>query len=334
MSGATVSRDVKAEFSFAKTGWKLALKFTVIAGISALAGCQGTFDDLVPKAERAVPGKLITKMKAKSMAFGSPIAIRIFKQEGDLEVWKQKTNGRFALLKTYKICKWSGKLGPKIKEGDRQAPEGFYTVKQHQMNPNSSYYLSFNMGFPNKFDRSHGRTGTYLMIHGACSSAGCYSMTDEQIAEIYALARDTFKAGQKSFQIQSYPFRMTPKNMFEYRDNPNFAFWRMLKVGYDHFETTKRPPQVEVCGKKYRFNVASESGKKFSARASCPPLYMRQSTALAYTKIKMRDDAVFDKLLAKEEGRSVRDFSNMSVAAALPGIKVVSATDAAKPASE
>ncbi len=334
MSGAMVSRDVTSKFLVAKTGWNLAFKATVIVGIGALAGCQGTFDDLVPKAERAVPNKLTTKMKAKSMAFGSPIAIRIFKQEGDLEVWKQKTNGRFALLKSYKICKWSGKLGPKIKEGDRQAPEGFYTVKQFQMNPNSSYYLSFNMGFPNKFDRSHGRTGTYLMIHGACSSAGCYSMTDEQIAEIYALARDTFKGGQKSFQIQSYPFRMTPKNMFQYRDNPNFAFWRMLKVGYDHFETTKRPPQVEVCGKKYRFNVASESGKKFSARASCPPLYMRKSTALAYTKIKMRDDAVFDKLLAREEGRSVRDFSNMSVAAALPGIKVVSATGAAKPASE
>jgi len=316
---------------FSKAGLMIGLKIGVIASIGALAGCQGGLDDLTPKAQRSVPNKLITKMKAKSMSFGSPIAIRIFKQEGDLEVWKQKTNGRYALLKSYKICKWSGKLGPKFKEGDRQAPEGFYSVKPYQMNPNSSYYLSFNMGFPNKFARSRGRTGTYLMIHGACSSAGCFSMTDEQIAEIYALARDTFSGGQKSFQIQSFPFRMTPAKMFEYRDNPNFAFWKMLKIGYDHFETTKRPPNVEVCGKKYQFNVAPETGRKFSARASCPPLYMRKSTALAYTKVKMRDDAVFEKLLAKQEGRDARDFSSMSMAAALPGINVVAATYATTP---
>jgi len=333
MSDKMTNKSAKQNSTPSKPGLKMALGVGMAVCIGALAGCQGGLDDLTPKAQRSVPQKLITKMKAKSMSYGSPIAIRIFKQEGDLEVWKQKTSGRFALLKTYKICKWSGKLGPKFKEGDRQAPEGFYTVKPYQMNPNSSYYLSFNMGFPNKFDRSRGRTGTYLMIHGACSSAGCYSMTDEQIGEIYALARDTFSGGQKSFQIQSFPFRMTPAKMFEYRNNPNFAFWKMLKIGYDHFETTKRPPNVDVCGKKYRFNVAPESGRKFSARSSCPPLFMRKSTALAYTKIKMRDDIVFDKLLAKEEGRDAKDFSNMSVATALPGIQVVAATYATKPAA-
>lgn len=114
--------------------------------------------------------------------------------------------------------------------------------------------------------------------------------------------------------------------MFEYRNNEHFAFWKMLKVGYDQFDATKRPPNVEVCGRKYKFNVASESGRSFSSRSSCPPLYMRKSTALAYTKIKLRDDIVFDNLLAKEEGRDAKDFSNMSVAAVLPGIKVVVAT--------
>ena len=333
MSDKMTSNRVIQKPTPSKQGLKLAIGIGMAVCIGALAGCQGGLDDLTPKAQRSVPKKLITKMKAKSMRYGSPILIRIFKQENALEVWKQKTNGRYGLLKEYEICKWSGKFGPKFKEGDRQAPEGFYTVNPYQMNPNSSYHLSFNMGFPNKYDRAHGRTGSHLMIHGACSSAGCYSMTDDRVEEIYAMARDSFKGGQKAFQIQAFPFRLTPKNMFSHRDNKHFAFWKMLKIGYDQFEATKRPPNVEVCGRQYKFNVASESGRKFSARSSCPPLYMRKSTALAYTKIKMRDDIVFDKLLAKAEGRDAKDFSNMSIAAALPGIEVVTATYATKPAT-
>jgi murein L,D-transpeptidase YafK len=316
--------------SFLKRSLRLATGVGMMVSFGVLAGCQGGLDDLTPKAQRAVPKILITKMKAKSMRYGSPMLIRIFKQENSLEVWKQKTNGRYALLKDYEICKWSGKFGPKFKEGDRQAPEGFYTVNPYQMNPRSSYHLSFNMGYPNKFDRAHGRTGAHLMVHGACSSAGCYSMTDDRVEEIYSMARDSFKGGQKAFQIQAFPFRLTPENMFAHRDNKHFEFWKMLKVGYDQFEVTKRPPSVEVCGRKYKFNVRPESGRSISANSSCPPLYMRKSTALAYTKIKMQDDIAFDKLLAKAEGRDAKDFSNMSVATALPGIQVVAATYASQ----
>ena len=132
----------------------------------ALAGCQGGIDDAFPKAQAPVPEKLVKRMKAKDMDPASPILIRIFKEEDKLEVWKQKRNGRFDLLEEYEICKWSGQLGPKFKEGDRQAPEGFYTITRGQMNPKSSYYLSFNIGYPNRYDRSHGRTGTHLMVHG------------------------------------------------------------------------------------------------------------------------------------------------------------------------
>ncbi len=296
---------------------------TAFVALGVVAGCQGGLDDLTPKAQRAVPAKLLTKMKAKSMRRSSPILIRIFKQENHLEVWKQKTSGRYALLKSYEICKWSGKLGPKFKEGDRQAPEGFYTVYPYQMNPNSSYHLAFNMGFPNKYDQAHGRTGSHLMVHGACSSAGCYSMTDERIQEVYSMARDSFRGGQRAFQIQAYPFKLTPENMFVNRNNRHFAFWKMLKIGYDQFEITKRPPLVEVCGRKYRFNVKAESGRKFTSRASCPPMYMRQSTALAYTKVKRRDDTAFDKLLAHSEGRDARDMSNLTVGMALPGIQLI-----------
>src|SRR5438876_854576 len=117
----------------------------------------------------------------KDMDLQSPILVRLFKQEAELEVWKQDRSGRFTLLKTYPICRWSGDLGPKVREGDRQAPEGFYAISPGQMNPQSAYYLSFNTGYPNAFDKALGRTGSQLMVHGDCSSRGCYAMTDEQI---------------------------------------------------------------------------------------------------------------------------------------------------------
>jgi murein L,D-transpeptidase YafK len=135
------------------------------------------------------------------------------------------------------------------------------------MNPNSSYYLSFNMGFPNSYDRSHNRTGSNLMVHGACSSAGCYSMTDEQVLEIYGFARDAFKGGQEYFLVEALPFRMTPENMARHRDSEHFEFWKMLKTGYDHFELTKRPPKVEVCERRYVFNQVPE----IETRHSAPP---------------------------------------------------------------
>lgn len=237
-----------------------------------LAGCQGSsVSDLSLRAEKPLPEKIVAKMKAKGMTRTSPIMVRIFKEEGVLEVWKQKNNGKYDQIASYEICKWSGKLGPKYIEGDRQAPEGFYTVRPAQMNPNSNYYLSFNIGFPNAYDRANGRTGQHLMVHGACSSSGCYSMTDEQVAEIYAFGRDAFKGGQRDFQIQAFPFRMTAANMARYKNDPNYSFWKMLKQGYDAFETTKVPPKVDVCEKRYVFNVSTPDGQPLSPTDACPP---------------------------------------------------------------
>ncbi|MCB1992525.1 MAG: murein L,D-transpeptidase, partial [Geminicoccaceae bacterium] len=184
---------------------------------SALLAACSTMDYDLAQSERSVqpiPAKLVAEMNAKGMDKSDPILVRLYKQESELELWKRDDTGRYALLKTYPICRWSGRLGPKTKVGDRQAPEGFYTINPYQMNPKSDYYLSFNMGFPNAYDRANGRTGTHLMVHGACSSAGCYSMTDENIAEIYAFAREALKGGkQDAFQVQAFPFRMTPENM-------------------------------------------------------------------------------------------------------------------------
>ncbi len=283
------------------------LRYIAAAGLlltaSALAGCQDGgigIDSVFPKAERPISAELTKKMKAKGMTAASPIMVRLYKQEAMLEVWKATASGRYDLLETYDICKWSGKLGPKIKEGDRQAPEGFYTVNPYQMNPNSSYYLSFNMGFPNSFDRAYGRTGTNLMVHGACSSAGCYSMTDTSVADIYTLAREAFAGGQKNFQIQAFPFRMTAENMAEHKDDPNFEFWKMLKEGSDHFEITRAPPKVDVCEKRYVFNRIAEDDKPFRASEACPATSTPDSLALAYSEKVGKDEKQFADVLKKK----------------------------------
>ncbi|MCR4266843.1 murein L,D-transpeptidase family protein, partial [Nitratireductor sp. ZSWI3] len=276
---------------------RLVIHALFLSAALALAGCNETLEDISPKADRQLPERIVLAMKAKGMSKGSPVMMRIFKEEGKLEVWKAKQTGRYDLIASYDICKWSGKLGPKFTEGDRQAPEGFYTVRPAQMNPKSSYYLSFNMGFPNAYDQANGRTGQHLMVHGACSSAGCYSMTDEQVAEIYAFARDSFKGGQREFQIQAFPFRMTAENMARYRDDPNYAFWKMLKEGYDHFELTKLPPKVDVCEKRYVFNRQAPEGESFSPTGACPPTSQPESLMMAYQQYQTQYDKAFSTAL-------------------------------------
>ncbi len=165
------------------------------------------------------------------------------------------------------------------------------------MNPNSNYYLAINMGFPNAYDRANGRTGAFLMIHGDCSSRGCYAMTDEQIAEIYALARESFFGGQKSFQIQAFPFRMTPVNMAKHRNSPHMAFWKMLKQGYDHFEVTRLEPKVDVCEKRYVFDA--ESSSKFSAADRCPAYKVPADLVAAVRDKQRRDEMQIAELISR-----------------------------------
>lgn len=266
----------------------------------ALSGCQSNqVYDFSERSKAPISNDTVALMKSKGMRASDNILIRSFKKEAEMEVWKRGPDGRYALLKIYPICRWSGQLGPKIKEGDRQAPEGFYTITPARMNPNSSYFLSFDTGFPNAFDRANGRTGKYLMVHGACSSAGCYSMTDEQIAEIYALGRDAFAGGQRSFQFQAYPFRMTPQNMAQHRSDPNIAFWKQLKEGSDHFEATRQEPKVDVCGKRYVFNARSANGVVLNSDKTCPELVVDANIAKAVSAKKHADDLKIEDLTYK-----------------------------------
>jgi murein L,D-transpeptidase YafK len=253
------------------------------------------------KANKELPAPVLSLLSQKSMPRRSPILVRIFKEESELEVWKQDNSGRFELLKVYPICRWSGDLGPKINEGDRQAPEGFYSITPGLMNPNSNYYLAINIGFPNAYDRANDRHGAFLMIHGDCSSRGCYAMTDEQIAEIYALAREAFAGGQPSFQIQAYPFRMTPMNLARHRTSPHLAFWKMLKVGNDHFEATHLEPKVDVCDKQYVFDAQQlPSGARplaFESNTKCPAFVVNAHIARAALEKQHADEVQYDLLV-------------------------------------
>jgi murein L,D-transpeptidase YafK len=265
--------------AFAKAGF-----VTVI--IAGLSGCSSVV--YAPKAAvrtSTVRSTTIKQMETLNMDRAAPILIRIYKEESTLEVWKQDRSGKFAPLISYPICKFSGKLGPKLMQGDYQAPEGFYDIGPDQMNPNSSEYLAFNTGFPNAFDRSLGRTGSFLMVHGGCRSVGCYAMTDHAMEEIYGLVDEAFKGGQDKVQLQAFPFKMTVQNLASHAGDPNMPFWEMLKAGSDAFLATERPPRVAVCDRRYVFNpvVAGD----LDPSAPCPIAI--ESTAVAGTSGPSRE---------------------------------------------
>ena len=203
-----------------------------------------------------VEPKLRAVLAAQDIAWGAPIFVRIFKQENELELWLQGDDGAFDLFKTYNICAWSGALGPKLQQGDGQSPEGFYFVTPQAMNPQSQFHLSFNLGFPNAYDRKHGRTGSFLMVHGDCVSIGCYAMTDAAIEEIYLLADAAFSHGQPFFRVHAFPFRMSEEAMAAHTNSEWIDFWRNLKAGYDWFESHGKPPNVGVSHGQYVFNDA------------------------------------------------------------------------------
>lgn len=204
------------------------------------------------EAYRRIAPKLIREMQKMDANLGDPVFIRIFKKENQLEIWTRK-GLIYSLFKTYSICDHSGTLGPKVSEGDKQSPEGFYTVGASQLNPRSQYHLSFNLGFPNEFDRSHKRTGSVLMVHGRCSSIGCFAMTDFRMEEIYIIVESAIISGQLQVPVHIFPFHMTWKNMAAHKESKWIRFWENLKQGYDYFEGHKAPPLVTVQDKRYRF---------------------------------------------------------------------------------
>ncbi len=194
-------------------------------------------------------------MKA-GFRIGDPSFIRIFKAESRLELWMAHGGDAspYALFRVYDICNFSGELGPKLAEGDHQSPEGFYQIAASQMNPNSRHHLSFNLAFPNAYDQALARTGTYLMVHGGCSSVGYYAVTDEKVDEIYAIVEASHRRGQSEVPVHIFPFEMDEQAMATYKGHRWIGFWENLKTGYDLFEQNRVPPKVGVCGTDYVYD--------------------------------------------------------------------------------
>ena len=233
---------------------------TLSAGLSLAAAFFVVALACMPSYSGSHPADVILA-KAQEAGFspGDAVMIRVFKRESQLELWMRKDD-RFELFATYPICFWSGRLGPKEREGDRQAPEGFYAFTREQLRTGGRHPLSINIGFPNAFDRGKGRTGSYILLHGGCTSIGCFAMTDPIMEEIYKLVDQALGHGQDRVQVQIFPFRMTEANLAPYVSNKWYGFWRTLKQGYDAFESTRVPPAVSVCNKAYVVSAADPDG--------------------------------------------------------------------------
>ncbi|SNB80100.1 Murein L,D-transpeptidase YafK [Rhodoblastus acidophilus] len=275
-----------------------------LGALSALSGCNTVGGN--DRAMQALSSETVALLAEKGVSADAPMLIRAYKKESELEVWKMRGDGTYVLLKTFPICRWSGQLGPKRREGDRQSPEGFYSITPGQMNPNSAYYLSFNVGYPNAYDRAHGATGGAVMVHGVCSSAGCFSMTDKQIAEIYALARESFSGGQRAIQMQALPFHLNATNLAKFRMDPNMPFWKELKKGADHFEATHREVSVGVCDAHYVFGMKPANGQPLDAEGPCPALAAAEPEVESLVAQRERADEIQVAALVKQGERPVR----------------------------
>lgn len=189
---------------------------------------------------------------------GDPVFVRIFKEEEELELWmKGSGESHYTLFKVYRIRHWSGTLGPKLRDGDGQGPEGFYHVSSFRFRPDTRHHLGMDLGYPNEFDEYHGRTGGDIMIHGGTSSAGSYALAPGEMEEIYVLASAALEHGQRFFRVNAFPFRMTDKRMEqEWKRQPRWIeFWTNLKEGYDFFENVNVPPDVRVDAGDYEFSL-------------------------------------------------------------------------------
>ncbi len=195
--------------------------------------------------------RLNEELTQRSITPGAPVYLRAFKEERLLELWLQSNEG-WKLWRSYPIAAASGRLGPKLREGDYQVPEGFYTVTARQLNPASRYHLAFNIGYPNDYDQHHQRTGSFIMIHGREVSIGCLAMTDPAIEEIYLLAQGALEKGQPSVPVHLYPFRFTEERLQASADDPWEPFWHHeLLPSWQHFESNHQVPKVSHVDGRY-----------------------------------------------------------------------------------
>ena len=237
----------------------IAMLSTVVLSTAILWSRPAASEDgRAAAAARRVQPALERELVEAGLRFGDPVFLRIFKHESELELWV-RSGGRYALFRTWPICTWSGELGPKLRQGDRQSPEGFYSVGRSQLNPSSRFHLSFNLGYPNAYDRAHGRTGDFLMVHGNCVSIGCYAMGDAQIEQIYTLVDAALQGGQSRVDVHVFPFRFDRPPRADWRAQRWGGFWADLEHGFDAFERTQLPPRIDVRDQRYRVHARGDA---------------------------------------------------------------------------
>jgi murein L,D-transpeptidase YafK len=260
--------------SIMRANWLAGVLFFLLALPTLHTARAGEAD-----AAKPLPATTEAALLMKDIVPEAPVYIRVFKEESELEVWKARPNGRYALVKTFPVCNWGGTLGPKRTQGDSMSPEGFYAVTPGGLKPDSKYHLAFNIGYPNALDRALGRTGAYIMVHGDCRSVGCFAMSDKFIEEIYAFVRDALAAGEPSVPVHVFPFRMTAANIKRHADNPARDTWAPLKQAYDDFAETREPPKVGMCSKRYVVNSLTPVG--MDPLAACPALIGKRLAPLS-----------------------------------------------------
>jgi len=220
----------------------------MILAIPFLAALGGPVsEDRVATAYRHAAGQVQAMCKAARVAYPPQrLYLRAFKSEGILEVWGSNgPRSPFRKIHAYEIAAQSGSLGPKLKEGDGQVPEGFYYI--NRFNPFSSYHLSLGLSYPNARDRKVGdpnRPGGDIFIHGNRVSIGCLAMTDPKIEEIYILALEAKKAGQAKIPVHIFPFRFENEPASASKDLA--SFWHSLRPAYDRFERTRFVPNISI----------------------------------------------------------------------------------------
>ena len=263
--------------------WRSAAFLAVIVA-PVLALCTAG----IGKSDQALSAKPLSAATAaflKHLAINqnAPVYVRIFKEDSELEVWKDRGDGRYVAVKTYPICNWSGTIGPKQTLGDHMSPEGFYSFGRDGLKPDSSYHLALNIGYPNALDRALGRNGDFIMVHGKCLSVGCFAMTDEYIEEIYAFARDAIDGGQEKIPVHIFPFRMSEASMALHLGHGAAESWAPLKEAYDDFENARQVPKTAACGKRYVVNPvwSAASVEEPNASAKCPAFMRRPPAPLS-----------------------------------------------------
>jgi murein L,D-transpeptidase YafK len=196
--------------------------------------------------------ELSRAFEKRGLKLGSPVFIRVYKQTSEMELWVEK-GSRYVLFKTFGICRWSGRLGPKYYEGDRQSPEGLYRITSRDLIVNARWDRAMNINYPNSFDVMNGRGGSSILIHGKCGSIGCFAIQDRNVEEVYAAVRAALEGGQAYIPVLSLPFRfssLAPSRQDTLQMN---EFWADLRRADLLFDRDRLPPSAWICDGRYYF---------------------------------------------------------------------------------